>query len=170
MIPTDQMYPKMMKRLANDNNTDESILNRFQDLGFETIWLIPNLGSAIYFVGLWAVLLALLPLLTALNMYCCNLHDCKNKIKAEVFWNTPISFINDVFIVVSLCCLINIFNASWGIPESVVNSTLAYIILVCFALYPIGIQCFLYGRRSSLRKRSFKRKFSNAYLYLGTQK
>ena len=112
----------------------------------------------------------MLPLLTVLNKYCCNLHNCKKKVKAEVFWNTPISFINDVFIVVSLSCFINIFHASWGIPESVVNSTLAYVIIVCFALYPIGIQCFLYKRRASLRKRSFKKQYSNAYLYLGTTK
>ena len=170
MIPTQQIYHKMLKRLEKENwNTDQLVLSKFQNLGFETIWLIPNLGSIIYFVGLWVVLLAILTLLAVTTKYCHNSDRCRKKLKGHVFWNMPISFINDVFIVAVMCCLINIFHASWGIPESILNSTLAYIILVCLTLYPIGVQCFLYKRRSSLRKRSFKRKFKNAYLYLSTK-
>ena len=58
MIPTDQFYDGMLAMLGSGNATD-SLANRMERLGFETIWILPNMGSLLLFLGLYPLMITL---------------------------------------------------------------------------------------------------------------
>ena len=80
-----------------------------------------------------------------------------------VFWNWPIQFFNDSFIVIVINSLINIKYASWEVEEAAINTGISYALLVLACIYPVLMQAFLYKRRDLLTKYSFLRRFGSAY-------
>ena len=79
------------------------------------------------------------------------------------YWRWPISFFADSYTVISACCILNLMNAQWSIQQTYLNSFLSIILMIFIALYPFGIQKFLYNKRDQLKKSSFKERFSTAY-------
>ena len=83
-----------------------------------------------------------------------------------LFWQLPIQSIQDNYIVIVICALINLLYGSWGNGEAILNSSLAAITLVFLAIYPVYMQLYLYRRRDMLKKASFIRKYGAAYTNL----
>ena len=137
-------------------------------LGFETTWLLPNLGSALFFLGFYPLMLVVLAILSIMATYCYS--KCANKhrqnFRGYVFWNQPIAFLSDNYTVVQICCIYNMRYRSWISEEAQTNSGLALAIMIILLLYPLLMQLFLYRNREKLNLFSFKRKFGAAYARL----
>ena len=71
MVPTDKFYTGMHEKLdEEEHTTEDSFQSKMEPLGFETVWFLSNLGSIIVILGIYLLLLTLLPLMS-LCISCC---------------------------------------------------------------------------------------------------
>ena len=59
MIPTDSFYEDMLEKLETISaDQDQDVLQqKMGDLGFDSSWMLPNLGSLLFFLGLYPLML-----------------------------------------------------------------------------------------------------------------
>ena len=141
-----------------------------EKLGFETTWLLPNLGSLLFFLGLYPLIMLLLLIVHIITVSCAK--SCKSKrnfLIGQAFWNWPITYLRDSYVVIATCCLYNYRYRSWDCEEASLNTNLTIGSLTVLLFYPILIQLYLYKRRDLLGKESFLRRYSRAYEGLDTK-
>ena len=171
MIPAEQMYEKMINELEGTSSEEPDFLQeRMESSGFDTIWILPNLGSVVIFLGLYLLLIVIYLLMACLVIRCIpKVGKRAHKMKNFIFWNWPIIFLRDNFIVIITCALYNAKYADWSIFESWVNSGLSFAILSMLITYTILFHVFLYCRRKSLSKKAFAAKYGSSYEGLDTR-
>ena len=59
------------------------------------------------------------------------------RLKSTIFWNWPIQFITESYIVFVICCLINVYNADLSTYETRANTIAAIVLLVFLTFYPL---------------------------------
>ena len=163
MIQTEDFYKNMLVNLQDVSPYDSHIEKYERILGLNSVWLLPSLGSLLLFMGFYPLMLIAYFLLFLLNKCWPYVGRLKIKLKDIVFWNWPIQFLNESFIVIVINCLINIKYASWQVKEAALNSGLSYALLALVFVYPVFMQTFLYRRRNMLTNPSFLRRFAAAY-------
>ena len=142
MIPTDLFYENMMAKLEKLTNGQEqdTLQQKMAHFGFETTWLLPNLGSLVLFIALYPLMIILFAFLHMISLYC--MRSCKairNSMGGQVFWNWPISFLRDSYVVLQICCLFNYKYRSWEGKEASLNSALSISMLSLLIIYPLLI-------------------------------
>ena len=142
---------------------DSHIEKYVRILGINSVWLLPSLGSLLLFMGLYPLMIFIFILLTLLDKCFLSLTEVTRSFSGIVFWNWPIGFLNDSFIVIVISCLINIKYSSWEVKEAAINSGISWALLALACIYPAFMQGFLYKRRLSLKKPGFMRKYTAAY-------
>ena len=83
--------------------------------------------------------------------------------------NYPIAFLQDNYIVLVICCLLNMQYMSWHNRSAQINSGLAVALFTLLVFYPLVMQRFLYLSHDKLDTVEFKRKFGHAYDYMNTK-
>lgn len=72
----------MLLNLVDQTKGDEDgVAEKFERLGFESVWFMPNLASAIAYVPFYVILLLCLPLLRGLSKHCAICHSNKRNVK-----------------------------------------------------------------------------------------
>ena len=133
-------------------------------LGFDTIWVLPNLGSLQLFLGVFPLIIAIYLLMTCLAKSCApTVRQRQKKMRSFVFWRWPLGFLKDNYTVIAICSMYNMRYASWGIPEARLNSTISLSLLILLSIYPFAQQAFLYIKRRSLSKKAFQAKYGVVY-------
>ena len=59
MIPTDRFYSNMLDEIGSGEAL-EFLFIRMESLGFETVWLLPNLGSLLLFLCLFPIMIGIM--------------------------------------------------------------------------------------------------------------
>lgn len=119
--------------------SSEKAIEKVSELGFESIWFVPNLGSVVFFFCIYPILLMSYLPIKSLSKKRPSCHNKRRKLRGMLFWQLPIQSIQDNYIVVVICALINLLYGSWGNGEAILNSSLAAVTLVFLAVYPVGI-------------------------------
>ena len=79
-----------------------------ESAGFDTAWILPNLGSAVIFLGLYFLMIVIYLLMVCLVIRCIPKTEKRvQKMKSYLFWNWPIIFIRENYIVIVTCALYN---------------------------------------------------------------
>mmetsp|Transcript_13899 Transcript_13899/g.16571 ORF Transcript_13899/g.16571 Transcript_13899/m.16571 type:complete len:140 (-) Transcript_13899:804-1223(-) len=139
MIPTDKVYEDMMTQLETYDEPDV-LQQKMNHLGFETPWLLPNLGSLVLFLGLYPLMMFILSMLHCCTLSCApSCEKRRDNLSGTVFWNWPISYLRDSYVVIQICCLYNARYQSWHNQEASLNTGLSFSILCLLLLYPIVI-------------------------------
>ena len=139
MIPTDKFYDDMLEAIGSGEALD-FLFVRMESLGFETVWLLPNLGSFLLFMCLYPMMIVIwLTMICLGKLRCASAQRREEQLRPTIFWNWPISFLRDSYIVIVICCLYNASHTSWSHPLASLNSGLCYTILVLLIMYPLGI-------------------------------
>ena len=165
MVPSELVYKDMLEALKNESRHDE-LTGKVESLGFESTWLIPNLGSILFFVGLFVLVLLVLLLFSKVPCCCYKTTGTLEfgmQTQGMLFWNMPIGFLKSSYSVISICCLLNIAYMSWNEKDAIINSTLSCIIFGFLLVYPGLIQLFLYKRSSEMKRKAFQNKYIAAY-------
>ena len=103
----------MLVKLENVCPSDPQIEKYERILGMSSIWFLPGLGSLLLFLCVYPVMLLTLLIIYILSRY---FKPCKKSMKSlssVVFWNWPITQLNDNFVVIVISSLINIKYGSW---------------------------------------------------------
>ena len=171
MIPVETLYENMIKELAKLNSeTLDYLQTRMESLGFDTTWILPNLGSLLLFLGLFPLMVVIYAIETCLARSCApGLRERQQRMRSFVFWRWPIGFLKDNYIVIAICSMYNLRYASWTIAEARLNSGISLGLLTFLVIYPFAIQAYLYTQRSLLSDQSFRASFGVAYRGLSLQ-
>ena len=140
MIPVERMYDDMVQELANlSTDTLDYLQIRMESLGFDSVWILPNLGSLLLFLGLYPLMIAIYAILTGLTNSCApRLKNQQKKMRAFVFWSWPIGFLKDNYIVIAISALYNMRYASWSIYEARINSATSLSFIIFLLWYPFA--------------------------------
>ena len=145
MIPTDEFYVDMQVNLETVDPEPDELQSKMEPLGFESVWIVSNLGSISIIFGIF-VLLLLVVLILDLIVSVCPCCPCisfinrkRRSLRYFTMWNWPISFLRDSYSVIAICCLYNVAYASHANREASLNSGLAIAILFCMVVYPAGL-------------------------------
>ena len=71
MVPSEIVYKDMLARLATVSTYD-ILTEKIESLGLESTWLIPNLGSILFFVGLYILVLIILIIVSQVACCCAD--------------------------------------------------------------------------------------------------
>ena len=149
MIPIEFMTEGMLAYLEAIK-VDERV-EQFEPIGFESVWVLANLGSFLFFFALFPLRLLGLPCLSLLAKrwprYLKRRKLCRN----NMLWNWPIQTIRDSYIVLVMGSLINVSFVSWADTSdslaAQINLVIAYVLVAFTVLYPILQQVCLFKNR-----------------------
>ena len=71
MIPAEKMWKKMLDELEGLSSEEKDFLQeRMESSGFDTIWILPNLGSLVIFLGIYLLMIVIYLLMACLVIRC----------------------------------------------------------------------------------------------------
>ena len=112
----------------------------FEALGFESEYLIVNMGSLIVPWLLHAVLIIVLILISCCQCRSERARRLHQKIYRFLFWGFNITLVNESFMIVIVCLLINVKHLSFATPGLTAMSITC---LIFFGLYTIVPAIFI---------------------------
>ena len=166
MVPTDEAYSDMLSELERGSEYLDLVQQKMIYLGFETTWILPNLGSLLFFAGLFPLMLLLLACLTGLAKCLPSskrIRSTRLKLRDTMFWHWPITYLRDSFVVIMICCWYNLKYSAWHNTPAIVNTLTAVSLLVLLTVYPSLMQLYLFKRKAMLGTSAFKRRYGSAY-------
>ena len=96
MIPTDGFYIDMHVNLEIVDPEPDELQSKMEPLGFESVWILSNLGSISVFIGIYVLLLVVVLILEVI-ISMCLFCPCKNSLNRKrrslryfTMWNWPI--------------------------------------------------------------------------------
>lgn len=109
----------------------------------DSVWLLPNLDSLLLFMVLVPLYLLILILVAVVALYVRSFYAWQVYLQLHLFWNWPIIFFKESYIIMVVCCLINVKYGSWESGAAILNTGLAYAFLVFAVVYPFLLHRFL---------------------------
>ena len=87
----------------------------FQSTGYEYIYMIENMGSCFFLVQIFLTSLVITFILSIMLKYCQIERVAKfyNKMKESLFWGTPLRFLFESYLELSICVTIGLINLDW---------------------------------------------------------
>ena len=166
IFPTEWLFDKIFKDLEHTN----PLTVNFEAVGFESLWLIYNLGSiTIIILGLPFLMLFVL-ILSALGKYFHKAEAASHYLKRKLFWNAFIRLITESYTMLIIGCMINSKHIKWYNLSAGINSLLVYLIFIVLISYPIFIVYYLNKYFNQLNTAQFKSQFGEAYQGLALDK
>ena len=131
ILPTDYLFGLIYKV----EHTDPLSPN-FDAMGFESLWLIYNLGT-LFLLGMIVPLLMLsLPLFKFLSFYSEKGEKCYKLLDRWLFWNLPIRVFTESYTILIIGCMISSKSLVWTNFAYAFNSACVYLLLVILIGYP----------------------------------
>jgi hypothetical protein len=95
LLMTDKWLPQLFYKKDDVDEKTNSLNEIFSENGFETFFLIKNLGSTFLYLIIFLSLIILAILLKAISIKLKFLQGFVARIESKLFWNGSISFINE---------------------------------------------------------------------------
>ena len=128
-------------------------------MGFESLYLIQNLGSLFLITLSILILILLLPVMKFMGYRFTKMKTLYRATKQFLFWNFQIRFITESYTILIIGCMISSKNLTWTSFANVFNSSLAYLMFTILIGYPFFMLYQLNRYHDQLSKRSFKLQF-----------
>ena len=176
IVPLENIFPEVFDMPEGESYND--ILESFD---FDSPFFIYNLGTPLLII-LWIFILMFV-LFVILEMPRSGARRCKNiqklclrrsqKLVKSTFWSTPISILQESFMIVLLSALIHIIlphrfeKMTFG---QKLNNWFAYIFFMIYIITPIVTIIILFRKFDNLNNRQFFHKYFTLYEELDTTK
>ena len=128
------------------------LTDNFEAVGFETLWLIYNLGS----ITPISLGLVLLMLLTSIVKSTCKKSQViirfTRKLRRKLYWSFIIKFTAESYVALTLSCLLQLLHLRFSFFKEMINSVLAITIQVFLVFFPLYIVIHIFANfdRTSL--------------------
>ena len=159
-LPTDKFYPQVFRTPEVSPYSEK--LDR---VGISGKFIIMNMGTLTIFI-LWQI--ALYPIY--LFAHCCRQRICcqavKNRLHNNLFWNGTILLIQEAYLDICICGLINVLSYkefSWTHPGIVLSNIVTILLLLGVIILPLIVLFYLKPHFDQLRTEQFESKFSSSY-------
>ena len=133
----------------------------FEAVGFESEYLLVNMGSLMV---PWLVIALLMALAFLINK--CNC-ECTQKLQRSIakflFWGPIITLINESYMIVITCLLINLQSVSFATPGLAVMSSLCIAFIGIYTILPAIFIFRICLNRNKLHEHTWKNTYGNYY-------
>ena len=133
LLPTDPIYGFLF------DFPEKSYSDQAEEIGYESVQTIPNLGSVWLFIVFVTVLHSFFQIVVK---YCTGgkLKEYANKSRGEFFWSGFIALIDDTYLNVCFALCIASSDARFDTPSLFVSNLSSVIFGVVYLLYPLVLQ------------------------------
>ena len=131
------------------------------------MWLIENLGSVSAFIVIIFVMILLIPVLRICKR-CNAIRKFTDVLSRYMYWSAVIHLITQEYVLLSLCCMVNIIHLKWNKWSSFLSSSLAIFVMSLLLTYPFLLIYILKRYFKQLQNKNFREKFGAAYENLST--
>ena len=142
----------------------EPIDNNFESIGFESQYFLINMGTmACFFLIYIVVLLIVLACLPFSKRRCRRIKRLERKVKSKVFWSSLITLLNESYVILAVCLIINAQILSLESTGLAVMSILCVTFLVLQILLPIFFIGKLYWNFDRLKDPQIEQGYGVIY-------
>lgn len=161
ILPSDVFLPAMFPNL----DQEEAFSDKFERLGYETQYIIMNMGTMFLVFCLNSLLLFVYCLLWLCNSRFKVARVLSRKISRVMFFRWQIIFIQEAYLDLFLAASINFFSFDgfWNTFDDVFNNLLTLVIAAQLVVLPIFIVAFIVPNFRLLKKSSFMEKYGAVY-------
>ena len=114
----------------------DPINTNFESIGFESMYLLINLGTILIMIILFPVFLLILLILRLVDCYSCS-SKVSEKISRNLFWNAPIKILTESFAIILMCCFINLKVLGMDTTGESISSVMTLFLLLVCLTYPL---------------------------------
>ena len=170
------LFNKIMEIAAFDiieiNDTLNSLLNleptgpyrqNFDAVGFESIYLLNNLGALNFAYLFWSIAALFTIILKCCDQESKTARKVKNRVSKFIFFNPIISIFLESYSLIAVCCFINISYISFENYGVTVHTLACLIFMVSIFAVPILGVKFLLKFFSELGDIRMKKIYGNSY-------
>ena len=125
-------------RIVFGLDVTEPFSSNFSKVGLDSMWLIVNLGSVSVFIFTIFVLIMLVSLMRMCSK-CRIVGKIVNYLSQFLFWSAVIQLITQEYVLLSLCCMLNIMHLEWNKWSSFLSSSLALFVMGLLLIYPFKL-------------------------------
>ena len=142
----------------------EPIDNNFESIGFESQYFLINMGTmACFFLIYIVVLLIVLACLPFSKRRCRKIKRLEKKVKRKVCWSSLITLLNESYVILAVCLLINAQMISLESTGLAVMSILCITFLVLQILLPLFFIGKLYRNFDRLKDPQIEQGYGVIY-------
>ena len=151
ILPTDYIYDLIFKV-----DQKEPLSTKFEAMGFESLWLIYNLGSLLLISLSIPLLMAFLPALKFFSQYSKRVLSSYKRLRKFLFWNFQITVITESYTILIIGSFISTKKLLWTGFTYSVNSGLTCLLLSILIGYPLLILFTLNRYWDQIETKQFK--------------
>ena len=155
-IPTDPVYEYL------ELDGKDPINDNFESVGFETILIMHNLGSLALFIALSPLYYIYYFLLGCCSHYK-KIEEKRKQLGKTIFWGLLLRLIMESYMIVVICCLINVQQLDWSDDWNSFNSGLSIAFFVIFMAFPILSTLYLYCNWKRTGQSGFETSFGELW-------
>ena len=140
---------------------------RFGSIGFEGVWIIPNLGSFFILMAIFPLRCLALPCMSLLGRRWPRFLKRQRALKRSLISIWPIMTLSDNYTLMAMGSMLNISFVKWnntsGTPLAILNLVVAYLLCSLILLYPAIQSGCLYINRHRLEEKKCLKYYGVAY-------
>lgn len=142
----------------------DAVDENFGSLGFESKYFLVNLGSMVVFVIFYILGLIISPILSICSFgRFKGIKKLRNKLNRKIFWGTLIVLMNESYMVIIVCLLINIKILSTASAGLQAMSIMCVTLLFLSVFLPAFFLTKLYRDFEELETKDMKLKYGALY-------
>jgi hypothetical protein len=114
ILYTERWFPDFMESIKFDFNIDDHPLNVYFDQnGFQSLLIIKNLGSTLFFIIFYLIAWVMLLILKIASIFIEQVNYVVKKLETTLMWNGTISMLMSQFTPMIISSLINLYGLKW---------------------------------------------------------
>ncbi len=107
---TERWFPQFMESMNFEFDfNDQAINTYFEQNGFQSLLILKNLGSTLFFIIFYFMAWFLILILKIVSMFCETAHNLAIKLESKLMWNGTISLIIQQFAPMIISSFINFY-------------------------------------------------------------
>ena len=148
----------------------EPINENFEAIGFESIYLLNNMGTLAIAYLIWAVAAIITLFIKLFMQKSKKLRKAYHKLRKKLFFNSLISLFLESYSLISVCCLINLSFISFNSYGLSVHSVVCIFFFGMMILMPFVLIQYLLIYFKELEEPSMTDKYGHLYGELDLRK
>ena len=146
-----------------DLEPTDPINENFEAVGFESIYLLNNMGSMAIAYTIWTVCALCAKILKCFVYHSKRARKAYNYLRKKVFYNSLISLILESYSLIAVCCLINMGFISFETYGVTVHSVACITFLILIIVLPIALTQHLIRFFRDLEESQMSQQYGSVY-------
>jgi len=144
----------------------EPINSNFEAIGFESVYLLHNLGTLLIAYFFYPFMCLVQKLCAYLGRWSKRCREWSDALKRRLYYGSLIRLIFEGYSLTTLCCIINIMHRSWEDPSRVFMTLIAFFFLALVILFPTVFAWYLKSNYIRLQSDHYELKYGDFYVDL----